>query len=328
MTDRTTFTFRARGRGGHLHSSPRRPATPPNHSKMASVTRSSSFSETMQLITSIKLQELEKQRVAYRNHSKVLEQVRSLDDDLIAKVEILLEAVRAWAGSGAVDRFTDLGGKLSISNIELWLPQAKKDPSFSPDILRSWINALETYIRHNLMRFDCVKLFGNLFNEWLASGDSSTSMESNDAASETGSDFVDIGRKEKHEQLDRFTSLIFNEASIDTDRLRSYLEDLFSSEEAVKVLEILRKRLGEFGLAFGRKKIVDSDVRNAISGLLASGLMHEGKRATLAEFLENPIIITEVASVLNMRMASLDTWCWPVDGLMVEMRRHLNGKYR
>ena len=53
--------------------------------------------------------------------------------------------------------------------------------------------------------------------------------------------------------------------------------------------------------------IQNTDVSNTIRSLLASGLMDEGKRATLAEFLENDTVIDEVTSVLNMRMASLDS---------------------
>ena len=45
-------------------------------------------------------------------------------------------------------------------------------------------------------------------------------------------------------------------------------------------------------------------------------------------FAENDMVLDEVASVLNMRLASLGTWSWPSRGVVIEMRRHLNGKYR
>ena len=70
------------------------------------------------------------------------------------------------------------------------------------------------------------------------------------------------------------------------------------------------------------------DVKNAIQGLLASGLMNEDNRTTLKAFEENPTVLDEVASVLNIRMASLDSWSWPKKGIVVEFRHHLNGKYR
>jgi hypothetical protein len=139
---------------------------------------------------------------------------------------------------------------------------------------------------------------------------------------------VDVGRKEKHEQMDRLKSIIFDEKSVDTEALKSYMSDLFSEELAASELRRLRDDLHIFGNFLKRQSITTADVCNAIRGLLASGLMDEGKRATLAEFLNNNVVINEVTSVLNMRMASLDTWSWPAEGLVVEMRRHLNGKYR
>ena len=109
--------------------------------------------------------------------------------------------------------------------------------------------------------------------------------------------------------------------------MKSYSNALFSGE-AVKELEYLRRNLDAFGKDLRRQTITDHDVHNSIQGLLTDGLMDEGKRATMSEFLDNSTIISEVASVLNMRMAGLDTWSWPAEGILVHFRRHLNGKYR
>ena len=231
-----------------------------------------------------------------------------------------------------------MGGKLNLTNLEFWLQQAKKDPSFSREIAQGWVETLEEHIRHNLTRFDAAKLFGVLFNEWLASGDSvalayQAGAEDNDlpdAASDGGasSDFVEVGRKELYEQKERFQSIIFEDHPIDVEKLKEYLEGLFNSEEGTKALEKLRKEIKSFSKWLQRAVITTGDVKNAIQGLLASGLMNEDKRTTLKAFEENPTVLDEVASVLNMRMASLDSWSWPKEGIVVEFRRHLNGKYR
>jgi hypothetical protein len=55
---------------------------------MASTTSTkSSFGQTLQFITDIKLQELEKQRVAYQARAKVIDEVNALgeNDDIIKK---------------------------------------------------------------------------------------------------------------------------------------------------------------------------------------------------------------------------------------------------
>ena len=168
---------------------------------------STAFSQTLQFITSIKLQELEKQRVAYQVHAKVPEEASAAGDNLLSRVEILLKAVRSWSGSGVLSSSSTLGGNLNLQNLDLRMPQAKHDPSFSSEILLDWIETLETHIRHSMMRFDCAKLFGNLFNEWLATGDpapvAGDDVKPRAAAGDEGG-----GRKERQEQKDRLTSII------------------------------------------------------------------------------------------------------------------------
>ncbi|PPQ85746.1 hypothetical protein CVT25_003064 [Psilocybe cyanescens] len=294
---------------------------------MASTTSKSSFGQALHFITDIKLHELEKQRVSYQSHAKILDEAKALGDsgDIIKKVEVLAKAVKSWTGSGSVDPFIKLvGGKLDLSNLEFWLQQAKKDPSFSREIAEGWASTLEKHIQHNVVRFDAAKLFGNLFNEWLASGDSvavvyQASPDEKDTVAKGGSsaDF-----KEK------LISIIFDDHSVDADKLKEYLEGLFESEEGTKALDKLRKEIKSFSYWFKRQPVSNTDVKNAISGLLASGLMDEEKRTTLKAFQENAIVIDEIASVLSMRMAGIDSWAWPKEGIQVEFRRHLNGKYR
>jgi hypothetical protein len=52
------------------------------------------------------------------------------------------------------------------------------------------------------------------------------------------------------------------------------------------------------------------------------------KAETLKGFLNNDVILQEVASVLDMQLASIESFSWPEEGVQVEMRRHLSGKYR
>jgi hypothetical protein len=283
----------------------------------------------MQFITSIKLQELEKQRLAYEAHSEVIAAADAAGDDWVSRVEILLEGVRAWNGSGALPERGVVGSKLDLRNLDLWLLQAKKDPSFHEDVLKGWAETLEIHIKHSRTRFDYAKLFGNLFNEWLSSGDSVTAGATvNEARMDTDVSFVEIGRKELHDQRDRLESIIFSNPNVDTEELFAYLTSLFADAAPANAFVQLRAEIEDFGVILRTKVITSHDVRWTISSLLSSDLMTEEKRNTLKEFTENPAVLDEVASVLNMRLASLESWSWPEGGLEIEMRRHLNGKYR
>lgn len=56
--------------------------------------------------------------------------------------------------------------------------------------------------------------------------------------------------------------------------------------------------------------------------------MTDEKRKVLKDFLNNKVVLGEVADVLNMRMSSLNKWQWSEQGTPVEQRRQLNGRYR
>jgi hypothetical protein len=111
--------------------------------------------------------------------------------------------------------------------------------------------------------------------------------------------------------------------------ITSYLGDLFaSSPEAEAALEKLRKDIRDAGNSIRVDTLDASGMRNLIKSLLARDLLSAEKAATLKSFLDSDIIIEEVTSVLNMQMARLDDWEWPAEGVKVDMRRHLSGKYR
>jgi hypothetical protein len=59
-----------------------------------------------------------------------------------------------------------------------------------------------------------------------------------------------------------------------------------------------------------------------------SDILSAEKAETLKGFLTNDVILQEVASVLSMQLASIESFSWPEGGVQVEMRRHLSGKYR
>lgn len=111
--------------------------------------------------------------------------------------------------------------------------------------------------------------------------------------------------------------------------ITSYLGELFAnSPEAEAALEKLRKNIRDAGYSIHVDTLNASGMRNLIKSLLARDLLSAEKAATLKGFLDSDVIIEEVTSVLNMQMARLDDWEWPAEGVKVNMRRHLSGKYR
>jgi hypothetical protein len=202
--------------------------------------------------------EIEKQRLAFEAHSAVIEKAAACVNDLPQRVELLLDAVRSWRGSGAVDPATVIAGKLDLASINLWLLQARKDPGFSPDVVKDWADTLEVHIRHSMTRFEFAKLFGGLFNEWLSSGDSVVPQESSSRESPSN-EFVEVGRKEMYEQQERLKSIIFESKTINTEGLLTYLTDLFSDSSSFEVLESMRRGMKDFGEDL-QSRVISADV--------------------------------------------------------------------
>ncbi|KDQ62319.1 hypothetical protein JAAARDRAFT_101085, partial [Jaapia argillacea MUCL 33604] len=295
------------------------------------------YTQTLQFITSIKVQEIEKQCLVYEEHAKVLDIVHAMDeDDLVGKIETLLQAVRSWSGSGtfpsssSLSGGTQIDGKLDLANMDVWLMQAKMDPSFSKDILRGWIQTLEAQVRHLQTRFEFTKLFGNLLKEWAESGDALTAFPSVNTPREREADveFVKLERKESYEQKEKLESIIFDDKPIDTSALIAYLEELFASEEGQSAISVARLKIRGHAEQLLAGRVTVYDVRWTIQSLLASDLMDESKRSTLRELYSNPTSVEDLASVLTLRLANIASWSWPPEGITVDMRRHLSGKYR
>jgi hypothetical protein len=293
----------------------------------------SSFGKTLQFITSIKLHELEKQRSAYHEHlQKSLQKANGIEDPK-ARVEHLLEAVTSWKGSGAIDDDGNIGeGSLNLANLKMWLSMCDKDPSLSKDEVDHWNKLLEEHLQRNTLKFDCAKLFGEMLNEWIGSGDSATAAyQSPDQPSETiqASDhFIDVGRKELHEQREKLESLIFQEEIVDAQALKEFLASMFSDKQGTAALEDLREAIEESAEEIQKTQFYSWTVRTTIDSLLASDPLNEDQQAALRSFLDNEMILEELAGVLNMRLASIDNWTWPKEGILVQMRRAFNGKYR
>lgn len=282
---------------------------------------SPAFGETLQFITQVKLHELEKRRDAYEAHAKsILSTAQKEEGDPIKQNEILLDGIKSWSGWSAE-------GDLNVTNIELWVEQAKYDPGFPPNLLKQWSKQMKGKIDHETTRFEYACLFGKLLNEWLQDKQQALTTVPSSDANDKG-DFEKLNRKETLEQKAKLESLIFKSKEVDVPALETYLEELFSDDEAKKSLKRLRRSVEDFSKKLRTDEITTGDMKWCIKALLQSDLLSDAKQMTLREFSGNPTIVAELASVLNMQLASLSSWKWPSEGVFVEPRRHLNGKTR
>ena len=129
--------------------------------------------------------------------------------------------------------------------------------------------------------------------------------------------------------------MVFEPADVDEEELNDYLERLFKFEEedtdadskVATALGDLRRRVAAFESSLSSSQQFNVyTLKWVIQGLQASDLLSNEKREVLKGFLVNDIILSEIADVLNMRMAVLDRWSWG-DHVPLEERRNVNGGY-
>jgi hypothetical protein len=298
----------------------------------------SALPQTLKSITATKIKELSKQRKRFQRCKDEIFKAAGDAPDLRSRVQILLEGVTKLNGdpNDAFDkedldaddteqrpaRVADCSDRATYTNIRRFLLQSQYDPSVSEDSLRDWIAQLEEELQSLQLKHEHAAFYSNLVTEWL---------ETLEAERGAGKEFETVGRAEMQEQRATWESLVFSTADVDADAIRAYLDGLFNTTPLTQqALKELRERIETFGTLLGAKKkwfSVD-DLKWVSESLLKSDLLTKEKMGILREFMRNKAVAQEVADVLNMRLASLDSWTWPEEGIPVEMRRQLNGKYR
>ncbi|KAL5378355.1 hypothetical protein PMIN06_004728 [Paraphaeosphaeria minitans] len=298
------------------------------------------FSKTLQDITTTKLEELAGQRAAFEKQYKQLLDKASKVTDQLDWLYVLADGTKSClgiatepSGDGKSGRIV-LGStgnnrlEIDLKNLDRFLEQARYDPSVSPKVLENWENMLLQYLSIQLNKYQYADLYGRLVTEWLSSEKSTLS----EGDTESGDDFEELPGTEKLEARAKWEQTVFEPADVDEQKLKDYLEHLFSINEESDSdvgtgLEELRRKVAAFesGLSSSQQFNVHT-LRWVIQSLQSSDLLSNGKREVLKDFLGNEVILGEIADVLNMRMAVLGRWSWG-DHVPLEERKNVNGVY-
>jgi hypothetical protein len=273
------------------------------------------LSQTLSAITAIKLDQLQKQKDAYEGKK------RSLCESVVSEVDTAKRAKKLLKGSEEL-QVLGLKSNASLSNLSEFFDQAEFDPSVTEPLLKEYEAEIHNHLQAQSNKYEFASLYGKLVEEWTASGNS-------DAASKAeGSSFVVVGREEMQQQRATWEEYVFKAKETDGKATKAYLEDVFSSKEAKRALEELRESMKTYQKDWKRRHHFDeSALETVIKGMLRSDILTEEKRTTLRDFLGNKVVLSEIADVLNMRMAGMASWTWDTPNI-VEQRRNLNGRYR
>lgn len=280
---------------------------------------STALTQSMYQITATKLAALSEQQQRWEINKSLILEESTRGSHPWEKVKALLDGYERYK--------VPVPSDLSAENLRSFLEQSRHDPSVSSSLLQGWQTTLEKALDVPSRKYEHASLFGRLVMEWLTKARESPSKLTE---SEDIDEFTHIGRKEMYDQRKEWESIVFSDdPKTDLAVIETYLSSIFGSTlQAKKVtkspLENLRKTLSSFDLG---TLDVDS-LKTCISGMLKIDLLSDAKRKTIAEFLGSPMILQEIVDVLNLQIDALESWSWGDEGILVDVRRALNGKYR
>ncbi|KAL1868296.1 hypothetical protein Daus18300_006020 [Diaporthe australafricana] len=272
------------------------------------------LSQTLLSITNTKLAQLNKQKDDYNNKKGLLVDQADAQSDSNKRVLELVEGIKDLPSmtSSAVNPM------ISLENLDRFIQQARHDPA----VTDSFVEEHESLVRNELQvqsnRYAFASLYGRLVNEWI-----SADKDQEQAASSS------TGREEARVQRATWEEYVFVPKTTDKDAIKAYLSGIFEAEEDVKEkMSELRENLKTFQDDWLVEHHFDvHSLTTTINGMLRSDVLTDSKRATLKDFVGNRTVLSEIADVLNMRMATRETWAWESD-LIIDQRRQLNGRYR
>jgi hypothetical protein len=300
------------------------------------------FSTTLQSITNAKLDELSKKQRLFEDQKASLLASASREPDPTKRLNILLDGVSQVFAAKSTKRKRGVeDGEYEIaipsatcdSRLETlletlghFLKQATYDPSVSPKLLQDWEQSLTKQLQVQSQKYQYASLYGQLAMEWL----SSESPTPTGPELETLGDTEEVHKEEtqaRQEARAGWEKLVFEPFDTDKANIIDYLYNLFgnsgANKQAVQALQALRTSV----YGFDPGQFDESSLRWTINSLLSSDLLSAEKRAALKDFLASSVILAEICDVLNLRLVSIEAWTWDIDGLRVELRRDVTGKY-
>jgi len=296
------------------------------------------LSQTLQSITNTKIEELRKQQETFEGRKRNILACANDTTELSTRLRGLLSGVVGLSTTSKLDEFQahelnqESTGGLSMVNLRRFLDQSQYDPSIPSSLLKEWERKLRLLLDQRTRKLEYADLYARLLTEWL-SDTSAAATPPAAATSDSGSldgPFELVAQNQLQQLRGMFESYVFKPLETDVSAINAYMDGLFGNEKAAKRLKDFRqelKRVGN-GLFASSNPFDHNSLRWCIKGLLKNELLSEQKKTILQEFLQNGVVLTEIADVLNMRYTNLQGWSWGTEGILVEPRRQLSGKYR
>lgn len=282
----------------------------------------SALSQTLKSISLTKIREISKQRAVYEQRKDAVVAEAADASDAYARIARLLRGVEDLYPNGLSDN--------KVSNVRYWLEQSRYDASVPPGTLASCEELLRGKLEVQSRRLALAHLYSRLVTEWMEPA--ATMGGEQPVAEDDSFEVVDRQKERLQELCDRFEQVVFSPLETDETEIDLYMAGLFPADGPHRALLGLRENIDEASQSLMDAKMpFDRETLEwSINALLSEDLLSDAKQAILREFLDNDLVLGEIADVLNMRYADFASWEWDAgpDGIPVLPRQQLNGKYR
>jgi hypothetical protein len=264
-----------------------------------------SSAEALKAVTDVKHAQLDENFEIFNNfHQTLLESIKGKPPS--KQLEILLE--KCSKSSSSFD-ISSLIKRIEALNI------FSQDTVFSSDSkIKAWCQEIIDSLNIESEKYKYTRLFYKLILD---------AVQENAKPQEKQGDF----KAEMAEQRAQFEQFVFSESAGDAAAIKNYLNDELFGKYSHQ-LEKLRNKITTFCNSFADLSISVPDVISTIRNLIATGLVNNDNIKVLRGFLDNTVVIKEIADVMTVKLKSLSSWNWPKQGLIAEQKRQLNGKYR
>lgn len=175
-------------------------------------------------------------------------------------------------------------------------------------------------------KYEHASFFGRLVMDWLGNPNDTPA-----SGSASGDPFEHVGHKQMHDERKELESIVFagEGSKVRPTVVEKYLDKVFNfTTQSKKLLKPPLQNLKEGMKSFELGRFEVENLEESTKGVLMTDLLSEAKRTALNDFKNNPMILQEMADVLNMQSDALESWSWGEEPIPVEVQRALNGKYR
>ena len=264
-----------------------------------------SSAETLKAVTDVKHAQLNENFEIFNSfHQNLLESIEGKAP--LKQLEILLEKCSKPSSSFDISSLINRVEALSVFS---------QDTAFCSDTkVRAWCKEIIDSLNIESEKYKYTRLFYKLILD---------AVQESSKPQEKKGDF----KAEMAEQREQFEQFVFSESTGDATVIKGYLNDELFGKYGDE-LEKLRNEITTFCNSFSDLPIAVSDVTSTIRNLIATGLVNNDNIKILRGFLDNTVVIKEIADVMTVKLRSLNSWNWPMEGLKAEQKRQLSGKYR